>query len=193
MSYRRVIVGSFGAVAAALAVTGAAAFACITPATINLSKAEGRPGDQITITGKSFGVPPGVTSPVQIMWAAPNGKLLAEAMPTAEGTFSATFAVPDGMPGFYSIVAVQRDVSGIDVPGTPGRALFEIQNVQATPAPQPQVRSFTPTADPSGSTFPLALVIGLGVVGLVLFAGGFVAVTRSRKSVSTTPSPVRRD
>ncbi|MGH9223513.1 MAG: hypothetical protein ACRD2W_06930 [Acidimicrobiales bacterium] len=193
MSRRRVLVGSFAAVAAAIAVTGAAAFACITPASINLSTAAGRPGDVVTISGKSFSVPAGNPTGVQIYWAAPNGKLLAEATPTAEGTFETTFRVPDGPPGFYQVVAVLRAADGADVAGTPGRALFEVQNVQAAPAPAPEIQSFTPTADPSGSTFPLALVIGLGVVGLVLFTGGFVAVTRSRKAVAPAPSPVRED
>ena len=192
MSRRRILVGSFAAAAAALSLTGAVAFACITPATVNLSTAEGRPGDLVTITGKSFGVAPAATN-VEIRWVAPNGRLLAEAVPTADGTFSASFNVPDGPPGFYAIVAVQRDASGVDWPGTPGRALFEVKNVQAAPAPQQPAQSFTPSADPSGSTFPLALVATLGVVGLVLFTGGFVAVTRSRKAAMPAPAPVRRD
>ena len=193
MSRRRVIVGSFAALAAALAVTSAAAFVCVTPATVNLSTAEGRPGDVITINGSSFSMPANVTTGVQIRWGGSDGTVLAVALPDATGNFKTTFTVPDGPPGFYAVAAVLKDASGNDVSGTPGRAMFEVKNVQALPAPPPQARSFTPTADPTGSSFPVALVIGLGVVGLVLFMGGFVAVTRSRRSTSPTPARVRQD
>jgi len=195
MIRRRVLVGTFSAVAAALAVTGAAAaaFACITPATISLSTAAGRPGDNVTITGKSFSVPAGNPTGVQIFWGGAGGRLLAEAAPSGEGTFSAAFTVPDVAPGFYQVVAVLRDANNTDVAGTPGRALFEVQNVQARAPAPPEVQSFTPSADPTGSTFPLALVIGLGVVGLALFTGGFVAVTRSRRAAAPAPARIRTD
>lgn len=192
MSLRRAAISSLAALGTALAVTGAAAFACITPASVNLSTAEGRPGDVVTVTGKSFTMPPGVTTGVQVRWKAGDGPLLVEAVPDATGTFTARFTVPDGPPGYYPIVAVLRDASGQDVPGTPGRALFQIRNPQAAPAPEPVMGTFTP-ADSSGSNFPIAMVTALGVVGLLLFAGGFIAVTRARRGDRAQPAPVRRN
>lgn len=193
MSLRRVFVGSFAAVGAAVTLASAAAFACITPAAINLSTATGRPGDVVTISGTSFKMPENVTTGVQIRWKTPDGPLLAQAMPDVNGAFSTTFKVPDGPPGYYVVAAVLRDASGQDVPSTPGRALFEVQGAVATPVTAPPARTFTETSGTSGSTFPLVLVVGLGVVGLGLFAGGFVAVSRTRRAKAPASAPVRQD
>ena len=193
VSLRRAVVASFATVGAAVAVLGASAFACITPATLNLSSAAGRPGDVITVSGSSWQLGDSNTVPVRVHWHAVGGAVLAEALPDQQGNFKTTITIPDGPPGYYAVTAVMRDASGADAPGTPSRALFEIRNPAAAPPPEPAVSTFTPTAEPSGSTFPLAMVMGLGVVGLVLFAGGFIAVTRGRRSAAGTPSPVRRD
>ncbi|MEW6155318.1 MAG: hypothetical protein AB1673_15235 [Actinomycetota bacterium] len=192
MSKLRAVAGSLVAAGAVVVAAGATAFACVTPAVINLSTAEGRPGQVVTVTGKAFSAPPG-SSGVEVRWAAPNGVLLAQAMPDGDGTFTTTFTVPDGPPGFYSVVAVLRDADGADVAGTPGRAMFELRTVAAAPTAEPDLQAFTPVAEPVGSSFPVALVAGLGVVGLVLFAGGFVAVTRTRRTSRPVPAPVRRD
>jgi len=181
------------AAAAAVAVAGATAFACIAPATLNLSSAAGRPGDVITVKGQSWQAPSpaGASTPVRIHWHSPQGEVLGQAAVDTQGSFEATVTIPDGPPGFYAITGVQRDDQGGDAPGTPSRALFEIRSPTAVPAPEPAASTFTPTAEPGGSSFPLALVTGLGAVGLLLFAGGFVAVTRSRRSESPAPERVR--
>lgn len=193
MSVRRRLVGFVVTAGSALAVTGAVSFACITPASVNLSTASGKVGDVLTVTGSSFTMPANTTTGVQIRWKGPEGPLLAEVRPDDAGNFKTTVTVPDGPPGYYVILAVLKDASGNDAPGTPGRALFQVRTEAAAPAPEPAAPTFTPTAGSGGSTFPLALVIGLGVVGLVLFAGGFLAVARSRRSAAPTPAPIRRD
>ena len=43
LTLRRTVVGAGAALGAVLAMAGATAFACITPATLNLSSAAGRP------------------------------------------------------------------------------------------------------------------------------------------------------
>jgi hypothetical protein len=193
MSLRRRLVGFVAVTGSAVAVTGAVSFACITPASVNLSTASGKVGDVLTVTGSSFSMPANATTGVQIRWKSPEGPLLSEVRPDDAGNFKTTITIPDGPPGYYVITAVLKDASGNDVPGTPGRALFEVRTEAAAPAPEPAAPTFTPSAGSDGSTFPLALVIGLGVVGLVLFAGGFLAVARFRRSSAPAPSPVRRD
>lgn len=196
MSLRRVLAGSVAsvvAVAAAVTLAGAAAFACITPAAVNLSTATGKPGDVVTISGTSFKMPENVTAGVQIRWKTPDGPLLAQAMPDVNGAFTATFKVPDGPPGYYVVSAVLRDATGEDLPGTPGRALFEVQGPLPAPVTVPPARVFTESSGSSGSTFPLVLVAGLGVVGLGLFAGGFVAVSRTRRATAPASAPARPD
>ena len=191
MTGRRVRVSSLVfAAATAIAVTGATAFACITPAGLNLSTAQGRPGDVVTISGTSWNAS-GSPDGVQIRWAAPDGPLLAQVMPTDDGKFTTSFKVPAAAAGFYSIVGVLRDATGNDAAGTPSRVLFEIQNPVATPVTQPPAPTITPTPNDGGSSFPLAIVIGLGAIGLVLFAGGFAAVARTRRTAHPQPQPAR--
>lgn len=189
----RTVVTGMGAMGAALALAGATAFACITPATLNLSSAAGRPGDVITVTGQSWKPDSSIATPVRLHWHSTQGQVLGEAIPDDLGNFTAIITIPDGPPGFYAITGVLRNEQGADAPGTPSRALFEIRNPTAAPPPEPLRSTFTPTAEPQGSSFPLALVMGLGAVGLVLFAGGFIAVTRGRRTEAATPARVRRD
>lgn len=191
-SLKRSVGTAAAAIATALTVAGATAFACIAPATLNLSSAAGRPGDVITVSGKSWRPDSNSTAPVRILWHSTSGQVLASVVPDQQGEFETTITIPDGPPGFYAITGVLRDEQGADAPGTPSRALFEIRNPAAAPAPEPAATSFTPTAEPESSSFPVALVMGLGAVGLVLFAGGFIAVTRGRRAESATPARVRQ-
>lgn len=193
MSLRRVLVGSVAALGAAVMLAGAAAFACITPAAVNLSTASGKPGDVVTMTGTSFKMPEGTSTGVQIRWKTPDGPLLAQVIPDVNGSFSATFKIPDGPPGYYVIAAVLKDATGQDVASTPGRALFEVQGAVAPPDTAAPARTFTESSGSSGSSFPIILAVGLGAVGLALFAGGFVAVSRSRRAKSPVTAPVRQD
>lgn len=192
MSFRRAVIGSVAVLGVVIGVGGAAAFACITPASLTLSTASGRPSDVITVSGSSFRLPENATTGVQIRWHTPDGRVLAEVRPDDAGTFTTTITVPDGPPGYYVVTAVLRDASGNDAPGTPGRALFEVRGAPAPSAPPAVARTFTPSAGASNS-FPLALVVGLGAVGLVLFTAGFVAVVRDRRGKAATPAAVRRD
>lgn len=184
MALRRVVLGSLTAVGLALAIAGTSAFACVAPARLGLSTESGRPGDLITVSGASFITPPEAANIVQLRWNDYNGPLLAEVQPQ-NGNFSTTVTVPDAPPGSYMLFAILHDRDGADVAGTPARTLFEIRDPAAPPvtaaAEQPTPQPATPVPSSSGSSFPLALVLGLGVLGLALFGGGFVAVTRMRK------------
>ncbi len=194
MSLRRVFVGSVAAAGAAVALAGAAAFACIAPSAVNLSTATGKPGDVVTVNGTNWRMPPGsTTNGVEVHWKAPTGPLLATAVPDANGAFKTSFTIPDGPAGFYVVAAVMKDANGQDVEGTPGRAIFEVQGATSTPVTNAPARTFTESSGSSGSSFPIVLVAGLGAVGLALFAGGFVAVGRSRRAKAPVSAPVWRD
>lgn len=41
--------------------------------------------------------------------------VLAETIPDRAGNISATFAVPEGAPGYYVLVATQKDARGVDI------------------------------------------------------------------------------
>ncbi len=182
--------------AAASLVVGAAAFACTNLATLNLSSTAGKAGDVVTVTGSSFSVPRDGSPalPVQLRWNGVNGTVLAETTPDRAGNISATFTVPDGMPGYYVLVATQRDAKGIDTYGTPARASYQIlgPNGQSVVTPAAGAAAAPVPSEPN-STGIIALTVGLGALGLALFAAGFIAFVRQTRAATTAATaPVRR-
>ena len=181
---RRRLVGLFGGAGAGLVALAAVAYACTNLATLNLSTSTGRPGSQVTVTGSAFGAicvcgPQMPPTPVTIRWGGIQGQVLVEVTPDRPGTLSAAFTVPDAKPGYYVIVATQRDANtGIDTYGTPARATFEILGPRGeSVVNQSELEVATATED-SVSTGLVAFTIGLGVAGLALLAGGSAAVIR---------------
>ncbi len=177
-------------------VAAAAAYACTNLATLNVSSATGNPGDVVTITGSSFAVAKATETPTPVVlhWNGAEGPELAQAVPDSAGNVSMTFAVPQGSPGYYVLVATQRDAKG-DKYGTPARASFQILGPggQAV-APQPGSQAQAAVASEPSSSGMIALTVGLGVLGLALFAAGFTAFVRqARRREVPTAAPVRRD
>ena len=186
----------FAAGAVASLVVGAAAFACTNLATLNLSSTAGKAGDVVTVTGSSFAVGRGdaATLPVQLRWNGVDGMVLAETTPDRAGNISATFTVPEGMPGYYVLVATQKDARGVDTYGTPARASYQIlgPNGQSVVTPAASAAAAPLPSEPS-STGIIALTVRLGAVGLALFAAGFIAFVRqTRATAATATAPVRR-
>src|SRR5919202_2942903 len=188
--------GTLFVVSAAAVFVGAAAFACTNLATLNLSANAGKAGDIVTVTGSSFatgreGAP---SLPVQLHWNGVDGKVLAEAVPDRDGNISATFTVPDGAPGYYVLVATQKDARGVDTYGTPARASYQIlgpNGQSVVPAPSASVTTSVPSEH--ASTGIIALTVGLGVLGLGLFAAGFIAFVRqTRAAAAPRTAPSRR-
>lgn len=177
----------FAAGAALTLVVGATAFACTNLATLNLSSPAGKVGDTITVTGSSFQVGRGdaATLPVQLRWNGVNGTVLAETVPDRAGNISATFTVPEGAPGYYVLVATQRDAKGVDTYGTPARASYQIlgANGQSVVTPPAAASAASLPSEPSSSGI-IALTVGLGVLGLALFAAGFVAFVRQTRAAA---------
>lgn len=183
MTKRRVF--GLGTTAAALLALAATAYACTNMAQLNLSSSRGRPGDRITITGSSFGVicvcgPSQPPTPVKIRWNGINGQVLAEMMPDKTGTLSAAFTVPDTKAGYYVIVATQRDdVYHVDAAGTPARATFEVLGLNGeSVVGNDTLGSADLAGETATSSALVGLTIGLGALGLALFAGGSIAVIR---------------
>jgi hypothetical protein len=187
-----------GTALAAMAFTAVAAFACTNLATLNLSTPAGGVGDTVTVTGSSFRVPTGAQAgqpvlPVILNWNGADGPILAETTPDSAGNISATFTVPEGQPGYYVIVASQKDAKGVDAYGTPARASFQILGPNGQSVVQPAGSQTPVTAEPSSSGI-IALTVGLGVLGLALFGAGFTAFVRqARRREVPVASKVRND
>ena len=194
MNLRKKVTTVFGAAAAASVIAGAAAFACTNLATLNLSSTAGKAGDQVTVTGSSFRVNAqnlSASDAVVLRWNGTEGTELARVMPDKAGNISATFAIPEGQPGYYVIVATQKNAQGVDAYGTPARASFQIlgANGQSVVTPAVSSAGSTVASSPSSSGI-IALTVGLGALGLALFGAGFVAFVRQarRRDVPVTAS-----
>ena len=194
MNLRKKVSLAFGTAAAATVIAGAAAFACTNLATLNLSSSAGKAGDTVTVTGSSFRVNAAnveASDAVVLHWNGVDGATLAEVKPDRAGNISATFSVPEGQPGYYVIVATQKNAQGVDAYGTPARASFQIlgANGQSVVTPAVSSAGSTVASSPSSSGI-IALTVGLGALGLALFGAGFVAFVRQarRRDVPVTAS-----
>lgn len=114
-----------------VAVPLATAWACTSLATLSITPASATSGQLVTAAGTRFGT--GVSnSPVEVRWNTADGPLLATVVPNGTGTINFTFKAPDGAPGYYTVIAIQKDSAGLPVRGTPARATVALNN----PAPQ---------------------------------------------------------
>ncbi|MEX2289564.1 MAG: hypothetical protein WD794_04455 [Mycobacteriales bacterium] len=185
----------FGALVAMMMVFGGVAYACTNLATLNLSTASGNVGDNVTVTGSSFRTPRGagdVPMPVELHWNGADGPLLGKAVPDAAGNISASFQVPEGQAGYYVVLATQLD-KGVDAYGTPARAAFQILGANGESVLAPQGTQ-TPAVSGGNGSGILALTVGLGALGLALFAAGFVAFSRqARRQEAPVPAKVRNN
>jgi len=194
MNLRRKCTLAFGGAAGALVIAGAPAFACTNLATLNLSSTAGKAGDTVTVTGSSFRVDRTDVArslPVVLRWNGTEGTVLAEAQPDRAGNISATFAVPDGQPGYYVIVATQRNDQGVDQYGTPARASYQILGPNGQSVVQPAGTPATAVGSEGSSSGVIALTIALGALGLGLFGAGFVAFARQARRAPSA-APVRK-
>ena len=195
MNLRKKVSLVFGSAATATVIAAAAAFACTNLATLNLSSSAGKSGDVITVTGSSFNVNSkdvAASNPVILHWNGVDGAALAEAKPDRAGNISATLTVPEGQPGYYVIVATQRDAKGVDAYGTPARASYQILGPNGQSVVQPVGSSAGNVGTESSSSGIIALTVGLGALGLALFGAGFIAFVRQARRVPAAAT-VRRD
>ncbi len=184
MNLRKKVAVVFGAAATATVIAGAAAFACTNLATLNLSSSAGKPGDTVTVTGSSFNVNSrdvAASFPVILHWNGVDGATLAQVQPDKAGNISATFTVPDGQPGYYVLVATQRNAQGADVYGTPARASYQILGPNGQSVVQPVGTPAGTVGTETSSSGIIALTVGLGALGLALFGAGFIAFVRQAR------------
>jgi hypothetical protein len=179
------VVGALGCGAVAgLMVMGAAAWACVPTAILNLATAGQQPGwsttaqagDTVNITGLSFG-----KNPVSIHFGALDGPVLTTITPVS-GALTGSFTVPAGTtPGDYVIIATEPASTGSQLWGIPTRALLAVGN-GSQPAPQPSAGPLAPRASTlarSGSDVVPAVLTGVGagavallITGLAIYMGG---------------------
>ena len=192
---RKIGLATCGAVAATILLWASAAFACTSLSTMNLSSPSGTVGSNLTVTGSSFKyVADGAPSPVLFRWNALDGPVVAQANPDPSGTVTATFAVPEGPAGDYVIIARQLDEKGKDQYGTPARAAFRVvgAGVEPAAATAPNASNLVATGTSSTSGM-LALTVGVGVLGLLLFGAGFATFVRqTRRQAAPVTAPITK-
>ncbi len=184
MNLRRKVAVAFASAATATVIAGAAAFACTNLATLNLSSAAGQAGDTVTVTGSSFRVNSrdvAASDAVVLHWNGVDGATLAQVQPDKAGNISATFTVPEGQPGYYVLVATQRNAQGQDAYGTPARASYQILGPNGQSVVQPAGSTAGTVGTESSSSGIIALTVGLGALGLALFGAGFIAFVRQAR------------
>lgn len=109
----------------------AAAWACTALATLEVTPAAGVSGQKVNGQGYGFhgGTFVGATpQPVQIRWKAMDGPVLASVLPTPSGNIKFDFTLPQGEPGYYTVIATQKDPSGKEIGGGPARATVALNN-----------------------------------------------------------------
>lgn len=209
MMHRRWWAGA-GVTGAALVLGATTVFACTSLSTLNLSQASGAPGSQISVTGSSFGTAARGNGPVTLHWNSVDGPVLASnIVPDASGAIGpVTVTIPGGVtntgmiagtttvtPGYYTIIATQTGKDGQPAFGTPARAAFQVTGTSSGAANQvpagPSASSLTGSTAGLG-TGVIALLVGLGVAGLLLFGLGaatFVGSSRRVASASRVRKP----
>src|SRR5919199_198525 len=169
MNLRKKVSVVFGSAAAATVLAGAAAFACTNLATLNLSSSAGKSGDTVTVTGSSFRVNAkdvAASDPVVLHWNGVDGAVLGQVTPDKAGNVSATFTVPDGQPGYYVIVATQKDAKGVDAYGPPARASYQTLAPNGQSVVQPVGSTAGTVGTETSSSGIIALTVDHGALGL---------------------------
>lgn len=180
MTFRTRAVTMAGVVGMLLAVTAMVAYACTNLASLNLETSTGAAGDQLTVSGSSFGAEPEVV----LHWNSVEGQELASVTPDQAGNITASITVPeDVQPGYYVVVATQTAEDGSQVFGGPARAAFQVlgpggEALSTQPAGPDQLAQFASSTGSTASAGMIALTAALGIIGLGLFGAGIAGVAR---------------
>ena len=184
MHVRKWLIGSLGAIAAAV-VTTASAWACVSGPSVTFSTATIKPGETVTANMRDFRK----ADPVEVRWNDLSAPVLATFENKGTGApFSDTFTVPENAkPGNYVVIFSQSAPDG-KASQAPVRALLTTAGTGgANPvlgAPIAPVDAARPaglvTEDTSVSAGTLALV-ALGVGGVGMFLAGMAALFAGRR------------
>ena len=145
-------------------------------ATLELIPNSGPAGTEVAAKGFSFsGSNANIEGP-KIRFSTRDAPVLkGPVIVEQDNTFSTTFVVPEVPPGEYLVLATQYSVRGRSTSG-PGRAKFRV-----TAGSSAAAGAATAASASSGSGTSQAVVaVGALMVGLVLLAGGTLAVVRRR-------------
>ena len=143
-------------------------------AVLELNPRSGPPGTEITVTGSGFNGSSATTTPgVQLRLSTRDALPLKTAVVSTQNTISDSFPIPAGLAaGEYLVLATQTSTRGAALFGTPARARLRVTAGRAAAA----------ASAPASSTGRHTVVIGSLIVGVVLLAGGMLAVIRQRTS-----------
>ena len=193
---RKIAMSFVGAVSVVM-MTAAVGWACTNLATLNPSANSAAPGSVLSVTGTAFATEATGGQQVVLHWDSPDGPELATTSPDATGTVSASFTVPADAPaGPHVVVATQERVDSGDgsvspAYGTPARTSILV-GTPAAPAAPPDA-AVAPIATAGEPIWPLVLTIGVGILGVGLFAAGSVLLLRdARRRPAPEPAKERQ-
>ena len=145
-------------------------------ATLELVPSSGPAGTEVTANGFSFSgsAANGSVEGPKIRFSTRDAPVLkGPVLVSSQNTFTTTFIVPQVPAGEYLVLATQFSVRGRSTSG-PGRAKFRVTaGAGAAAAP-------ARFAAPGSGTSQAVVAIGALTIGLVLLAGGTLAVRRRR-------------
>jgi len=145
-------------------------------ATLELIPNSGPAGTEVTANGFGFSRnSPSIEGP-KIRFSTRDAEVLkGSATVGSDNRFSTTFVVPAVPAGEYLVLATQTSVRGISTSG-PGRAKFRVTAGSSAAAGAAPAAS----ASPGSGTSPAVVALGALMIGLVLLAGGTLAVRGRR-------------
>lgn len=172
------------AVAAAVVLGGAAAFACTNVATLGTGAtgATGaKAGAAVAVEGSSFSAPEEgkAPSPVVIHWNKVDGPVLASLTPDAQGRISGSVTLPAAEPGHHVLIATQVDDKGENAFGTPARLAIEVLTPSGASVPPPAVQVVRSSSSSGGDDgVPVAVAVVLGVLAAGVLAAGVASLRK---------------
>ena len=131
-------IGAVGALALATIIGPmAVAWACTSLASVSLTPGAGVTGQRVVGEGYGFGTSHSGSpvEPVEVRWQKADGPVIASVSPDANGNFKFSFVAPQGAPGYYTVIASQKDAKGNYVSGSPARATFALNHPPAQSVP----------------------------------------------------------
>lgn len=199
MNVRKCATAGFGAVMAALLV-GATAWACIAGPTLKIEPAQARPGQEVAVSGFSYGG----SLPIVVRFNGLDGPVLGTFEPV-EGRFgdpeslSGKVTIPSGTkPGNYILIATQSASDG-SVVQLPVRAVIAVTSSGGAPVvgedltPIELGRPVGPALTRGTPSTGALVLAALGAAGVALFLGGVATVAAGRRQTAPpAAAPARR-
>ncbi len=190
---------AFGGVTVGIVVMAATAWACVSGASVSLSTATAKAGQEVGVKGLSFAK----ADPVSIRLGSLSAPALVTLTPSASAPFgnaiNGTFTVPEGTkPGDYVVIATQTSPDG-KVSNAPVRVLLSVVGdggsapvLGATRGVNAAERQAELTVTDTSVGFGALALAALGVAGIGMFLAGTAAlVTGRQRDAGTTPEVAR--